>query len=57
MQKIKFPYFTVFPANFGDSQDILCKQKHTQDSIVLRLRGLPWNVTEQNIADFFQGIS
>lgn len=33
----------------------MSKQKNVQDETVLRLRGLPWDASEADIADFFQG--
>lgn len=46
---------TVFEASFDEFQSIMNKQKGAQDESVVRLRGLPWNATEADIADFFQG--
>lgn len=46
---------TVFEASFDEFRSIMNKQKGAQDESVVRLRGLPWNATENDIADFFQG--
>lgn len=45
----------VFEATFDEFQSIMSKQG-TQDESVVRLRGLPWNATLLEIADFFKGM-
>lgn len=56
-ENLFFFYFsnTVFTAKFEDFKIILNKQQNLRHESVLRLRGLPWNATEKDIADFFQG--
>lgn len=46
---------TVFDAHVEDFQNILSKQQHVNEERVLRLRGLPWNATKEDIANFFHG--
>lgn len=45
----------MFEASYDEFQSIMNKQKGIQDESVVRLRGLPWNANENDIADFFQG--
>lgn len=45
----------MFEATRDEFQSIMSKQKNIQDETVLRLRGLPWDATENEIFDFFQG--
>lgn len=47
--------FAVFESSFDEFQFIMSKQKGVQDESVVRLRGLPWDANESDIADFFQG--
>lgn len=46
---------TVFDAHVEDFLNILSKQQHVNEERILRLRGLPWNATKQDIANFFHG--
>lgn len=56
--KIMFYYhFTVFESSIDEFQSIMSKQKGAQDESVVRLRGLPWNSTESDISEFFDGES
>lgn len=45
----------MFESTFDEFQFIMSKQKGAKDESVLRLRGLPWDANESDIADFFQG--
>lgn len=45
----------VFDAHIEDFRNIINKQQNIDEDCVLRLRGLPWNATELDIADFFRG--
>lgn len=46
----------VFSARQEDFENIMRKQNIVQHDTVVKLRGLPWRVTEKEIEDFFQGI-
>lgn len=46
----------VFEATLDEFQSIMSKQKSVQDETVLRLRGLPWDASELEITNFFQGM-
>lgn len=48
-------HITVFDAHVEDFQNIISKQYNADEDRVIRLRGLPWNATKLDIADFFQG--
>lgn len=56
----RFPYswilLKVFSARQEDFENIMRKQNIVQHDTVVKLRGLPWRVTEKEIEDFFQGI-
>lgn len=45
----------MFDATVDEFESIMNKQKGAQDETVVRLRGLPWDATESEIADFFNG--
>lgn len=47
----------MFESSFDEFQSVMSKQKGAQDESVVRLRGLPWDATESDIVDFFQGKS
>ncbi|XP_055300954.1 heterogeneous nuclear ribonucleoprotein F-like [Sitodiplosis mosellana] len=49
-------YIEVFESSFDEFQSIMSKQKGAQDESVVRLRGLPWNATESEISEFFDGL-
>lgn len=51
-----FRLIVVFEAAYDEFQSIMSKQRGAQDETVVRLRGLPWDATESDIAEFFQGI-
>lgn len=56
--RIIFYYrLTVFESSIDEFQSIMSKQKGAQDESVVRLRGLPWNATESDISEFFDGES
>lgn len=46
---------TVFEATVDEFESIMSKQRGAQDETVVRLRGLPWDATESDIAEFFNG--
>lgn len=50
-------FVAVFESSLDEFQNVMSKQKGAQDESVVRLRGLPWNATESDIADFFDGES
>lgn len=55
-QLFRFRLFTlVFNAHVEDFQNTISKQQHVDEECVLRLRGLPWNATKMDIANFFRG--
>lgn len=51
-----FCYSTVFEATVDEFESIMSKQRGAQDETVVRLRGLPWDATESDIAEFFNGM-
>lgn len=46
----------VFDATVDEFESIMSKQRGAQNETVVRLRGLPWDATENDIAEFFQGM-
>lgn len=47
----------MFEATVDEFESIMSKQRGAQDETVVRLRGLPWDATESDIAEFFNGMS
>lgn len=47
----------VLATTFEYFQNIMSEQQHVHEGNVLRLRGIPWSATEQEIAEFFKGTS
>lgn len=47
----------MFEATVDEFESIMSKQRGAQDETVVRLRGLPWDATESDIAEFFNGTS
>lgn len=45
----------MFEATVDEFESIMSKQRGAQDETVVRLRGLPWDATESDIAEFFNG--
>lgn len=45
----------MFEATVDEFESIMSKQSGSQDETVVRLRGLPWNASESDIAEFFNG--
>lgn len=48
--------FIVFSARREDFENIMRKQNIVQHDTVVKLRGLPWRVTEEEIVKFFDGM-
>lgn len=46
----------VFEATVDEFESIMSKQSGSQDETVVRLRGLPWDASESDIAEFFKGM-
>lgn len=49
--------FAVFSARREDFENIMRKQNIVQHDTVVKLRGLPWRVTVEEIVKFFDGMS
>lgn len=49
-------FVTVFSARREDFENIMKKQNVVQHDTVVKLRGLPWRVTEDEIEKFFDGM-
>lgn len=49
-------YIEIFSARQEDFETIMRKQNIVQNDTVVKLRGLPWRVTEKEIGDFFKGL-
>lgn len=49
-------YKTVFSAKQEDFENIMRKQNIVKHDTVVKLRGLPWGVNEEEIEKFFDGM-
>lgn len=49
-------FFPVIQANKSDLLLLTERLSNSSEDNILRLDGLPWCSTEQNIRDFFQGL-
>lgn len=56
MYETNLRLLSVFSARQEDFENIMRKQNIVQHDTVVKLRGLPWRVTEKEIEDFFEGI-
>lgn len=54
-KKKMYFYFAVFSAKQEDFETIMRKQNIVKHDTVVKLRGLPWGVTEKEIENFFEG--
>lgn len=56
VQKCLTIEISVFSARREDFDNIMRKQNIVQHDTVVKLRGLPWRVTEDEIGKFFDGM-
>lgn len=52
---IEYYPLTVFESTTDEFKSVMSQQICAQNESVVRLRGVPWNATEKDITDFFQG--